>query len=680
MQAALSHTNVIHNRENRAPSPSFARAAAKPATQPLPAYFIPTPDANGQADDYDSLLPAGRVDWSDPKELIKFSEKVEECCYGWGGLNYEMDDADVEWLRTFNGKEEGSSADGAAGSASAGRSARQASSSAGSNAKGKEKDAQSGSGSSSGPMRIAEDVFEYVMGMLELWTEKNVPMLHTDLSLLPPLVSIEPVFKTTPPASYFPSFERPLGLPAPSLLVKMASRIYPHWKSRKEQRKGRSIIPQLNFDEANESDPYLCFRRRDLKVQRKTRIKDTTPVNRLEQVQTELTQATFLVNMVLLREKEKQRAIRAEREVWDARWNLLDVKRKNPTLPPMTQEEETFLFPHRNLSSVNGQAPAKRQRVGGDREGREREEAARSAMHHHQMQGGTAGLSTSMNQHGLQQKGLRSRAVSPAAEKVPPEQLAGLIAEKVEKEMRRKREIDRFAEEITGVTYQPLPQTAPLRYFRCLPATDRVGSTLSAGARRGLAHDGQSEGDEVVLSNGKKPTSERSESGAQAESHLPAIVDVEKEKETNMLREVAHPARPPNHQICFRLRRGRGGVMRLDRKMPTVRHIALSQSKPISSSGPPGTIVPEDPFRKLFPNNPLARRSVFESDSSDDEDDDDDGENEPSRSGPRWEAEEEERARMLSERWRYDYDGGLVGVGMGVKDEDQVVIDDYETR
>ena len=35
---------------------------------------------------------------------------------------------------------------------------------------------------------------------------------------------------------------------------------------------------------------------------------------------------------------------------------------------------------------------------------------------------------------------------------------------------------------------------------------------------------------------------------------------------------------------------------------------------------------------------------------------------------------------MLSERWRYDYDGGLVGVGMGVKDEDQGVIDDYETR
>lgn len=661
MQAALSHTNVIHNRENRAPSPSFARAAAKPATQPLPAYFIPTPDANGQADDYDSLLPVDRVDWSDPKELIKFSEKVEECCYGWGGLNYEMDDVDVEWLKAFNGKEEGSSADGAAG-----RPARagQPPNSASSSSKGKEKDANSTA--SGGPMRIAEDVFEYVMGMLELWTEKNVPMLHTDLSLLPSLASIEPVFKTTPPASYFPSFERPLGLPASSSLVKMASRIYPHWKSRKEQRKGKSIIPQLNFDEANESDPYLCFRRRDLKVQRKTRIKDTTPVNRLEQVQTELTQATFLVNMVLLREKEKQRALRSEREVWDARWNLLDVKRKNPTLS-MSQEEETFLFPHRNVSSVTGQPATKRQRMGGDREQREREEAARSAMQ--QMQGGTAGILSSINQ----QKGLRSRAVSPTVEKVPPEQLAGLIAEKVDKEMKRKREIDRFAEEITGVTFQPLPQPAPLRYFRCLPVADvRVGPPPSP--RRGLGHDGHGEGENVVLSDAKKSTPERTENGQGEQT--PAIIDIEREKETNLLREVAHPARPPNHQICFRLRRGRGGVMRLDRKMPTVRHTAISQAKP--PSGPPGTMAPEDPFKKLFPNNPLARRSVFESDSSDNEDDDEEAE--PSRSNPRREAEEEERARKLTERWRYDYDGGLVGVGMGVKDEDQVVIDDYETR
>lgn len=116
--------------------------------------------------------------------------------------------------------------------------------------------------------------------------------------------------------------------------------------------------------------------------------------------------------------------------------------------------------------------------------------------------------------------------------------------------------------------------------------------------------------------------------------------------------------------------------MRLDRKMPTVRHTAISQAKP--PSGPPGTMAPEDPFKKLFPNNPLARRSVFESDSSDNEDDDEEAE--PSRSNPRREAEEEERARKLTERWRYDYDGGLVGVGMGVKDEDQVVIDDYETR
>jgi enhancer of polycomb-like protein len=42
--------------------------------------------------------------------------------------------------------------------------------------------------------------------------------------------------------------------------------------------------------------------------------------------------------------------------------------------------------------------------------------------------------------------------------------------------------------------------------------------------------------------------------------------------------------------------------------------------------------------------------------------------------------EERERARFLSERWRYDADMGAVGLGMGVDDEDQIVIDDYEVE
>lgn len=598
MQAALSHTNVIHNSDHRPPSPSFARAAAKPATQPLPAYFIPTPDANGQADDYDSLLPPNLATWTEPRELIKFSEKVEECCYGRGGLNYEMDELDVTWLTEFNAKEEGSSADGA--------QARMSRS-----GKGQDKD------EGNGIVRIADDIFEYIMGMFELWTEKNVPMLHTDLSLLPHLVVMEPIFKTLPPASFFPSFEQPKGLPSPRILTKMASRVYPHWKSRKEQRKGKSIIPQLNYDETNESDPYLCFRRRDLKVQRKTRVKDTTPVNRLEQVQEELSSATLLVNMILMREKQKQRQLQMDKELWEARWNTLEIKRNNPSMP-MTTEEESLLFPHRATS--NNQPPAKRQRIGDkDREQREREESARIA----QMQ--------------LGQKGARSRAVSPIAEKVPPEQLAGILAERIEKEMKRKREQDRFAE-TPGVTYQPLPTTAPLKYFRCLPATDsRFGQTQQSLARSNLDH-------KSVL---------RDQEDGEAEDDRETVL-----RETVLSR--------PNHQMCFRLRRGRGGITRLDRKMPTVRHVTRNQGRFTMS---------DDPFRRLFPINPLATRDVLDEDSSSEE-----GRVMSTKEREAYEEQEGDRARILSERWRYDYDGGMVGVGMGVKDEDQVVIDDYEAR
>ena len=635
--------------------------------------------------------------------MIKFSEKVEEVCGGWGGLGYEMDDVDMGWLSAFNGKEEGGS--GGAGT------------------KGKDKDLTKGGGSnsntagsssttggSSSSLRIPEDVFEYIMGMLELWTEKHVPMLHTDLSLLPALSTIEPIFRTTPPASYFPSFERPRGLPSPASLMKMVTRVYPHWKSRKEQRKGRSIIPQLNYDEAEESDPYLCFRRRDLKVQRKTRVKDITPLNRLEQVQSELISATFLVEMVLMREKEKRKLLKAEREVWEARWGLVDLKRKSSVgasgtvsmAATLTVEEEALVFPHRDRAGaggVNGSGlpAAKRQR------GVERDDQTASSRSNAVQSGSSSsalGLTPAQQllqqqsqqaqlQLQQQQKGLRSRAVSPTVEKVPPEQLASLIAEKVDKEMKRKRELDRHAEEVMmGVTFQPLPQPAPLRYFRCLPASS--ASDVRAGHRTALSRGGLGlEGGDVgttalndedvgsLVDANKREVGEAFDGSTADDKDVLATA-------SSTLKEPGHPVRPPNHQICFRLRRGRGGIMRLDRKMPTVRHTARSQQLPT------GIVAPGDPFMKLFPVNPLAEKRVFESDNSDTSEDEDEVEDDAMEGvelkdrvaarKARWEAQEEERARSISERWRYDYDGGLVGIGMGVKDEDQVVIDDYETR
>ena len=57
-------------------------------------------------------------------------------------------------------------------------------------------------------------------------------------------------------------------------LKNLAGIVYPHWKSRREDREGRTVSPYLNFDETNDNDPYVCFRRREVKQIRKTRKTD----------------------------------------------------------------------------------------------------------------------------------------------------------------------------------------------------------------------------------------------------------------------------------------------------------------------------------------------------------------------------------------------------------------------
>lgn len=148
-------------------------------------YHIPTPDATGliQNADYASLYQNSV--YHEPHGYIKFSDTVEESSGGMGGLGYCMDDKDMEWLTAFNAKAEGGSGENAAQSplkdskvdntmpppSSLGRPRRE---------KGKEKEKEE---KVLTPVFISEDVFEYIMGVLEKHTEDNVPMLHTVSSL-----------------------------------------------------------------------------------------------------------------------------------------------------------------------------------------------------------------------------------------------------------------------------------------------------------------------------------------------------------------------------------------------------------------------------------------------------------------------------------------------------------------
>ncbi|KAJ9101765.1 hypothetical protein QFC21_003104 [Naganishia friedmannii] len=632
--AALGHAGATYSttsrrtdrKRSRSPT-SFAQAAAKPATQPLPAYHIPTPDASGQAKEAESLYGV-QPKWIRPVELIRSSETVEQVSHGWGGLNYVMDERDMSWLHEFNSKEEGTSSVKQEPKTNGSTNGKEGTNGKSAKSKGKERDKKEDKDGMAA-LKISDDLFEYIMGMLELWTEKNIPMLHTDLAQLPSFDAVEVVFKETPPASFYPAYEVPLSLPSPPLLARMARIIFPYWQQRKEQRAGKSIIPQLNLSWSEENDPYICFRRRDKPVTRKTRNRDLTSSDRMSKVQSELTQAMTLARMVSERERQKKRSYLAERDIWQARYHVLDIKRKTGILA-CTPEEESLLFPTRNNSNnallaaaaavANGTS-SRRQKF--SNAGKE-DDSSRS----------TAGLASGMGtapgfasmqsglRSGFNAGGNRSRAASPVLERFPPEQLAGLLAEKVERELKRKREDDRNFEHSTNLSYQPLPVPAAFRHFRCLPSTESLAASQSLTR--------------------------------------PKPWDPESPEISSTIEDESMSSTRPNHQICFRLRRGRGGIIRLDRRMPSVAH---SQAMDRPRHG--------DTFMsRMFPVNPLARLRRWE--GFDDL---------PSRpDGISVEEEDEEAARHVSERWRYDSVQGAVGVGMGVTDDDQVVVDDYELK
>lgn len=114
----------------------------------------------------------------------------------------------------------------------------------------------------------------------------------------------------------------------------------------------------------------------------------------------------------------------------------------------------------------------------------------------------------------------------------------------------------------------------------------------------------------------------------------------------------------PLRHLSFRLRRGRGGVVRLDRRLP---------AWPLQRGAAPRT--PSDVPDWLFPDQGATKPSRPRPKSIDEVED---------------EVEERvgEKRKRLNETCRYDVNkGGALGVGMGVGDEeDRIIIDDTDIK
>ncbi|BGP18848.1 hypothetical protein JCM10213_003503 [Rhodosporidiobolus nylandii] len=354
--------------------------------------------------------------YTDPFSYIRFSDTVEDCVRSGCAASYTMDEDDEDWLEDFNARVAAQAAKG-----------KQVATSAA--AAGAEKEAK-------GLAPLSEDDFELVMEAFELGTDQKAPMAHVNLSLLPSL------------ADFSDCFEDPLK-PHLARLRPYASEVYPHWRERRVARKGKGIIPQLDYDESNENNPYVCFRRRELKTSRKTRRSDQQNLERLIRLRNDLYAAHALMVKVQERERMKLDAIQLERRVFDERCEMRELKRR---LNEPDGDEELLI--------------SRREKK------RRREEQQAGAFRVSLRKPDGASLSP-------------AALVPPLEELHARKQRADALVKQIERDLAKKRQGDQHWDDWTDASYIAKPPPTPARFWRAVePVPNSVPFSAAAGGRR----------------------------------------------------------------------------------------------------------------------------------------------------------------------------------------------------
>ncbi|KAA6411957.1 MAG: histone acetyltransferase complex component Epl1 [Lasallia pustulata] len=229
--------------------------------------YIPTPDTIQSSIQYDRLYP---LTFSQPATYIRFSSTVEDC----SGCPYSLTDEDGAYLQSMNAKRSAST-------------------------------------------QCTEDQFEEVMNFFEETAQAKQPFAAVDN---PPVVTCEEM-----ESAFDENFD--------DAARTFAKDIYEHWKSRRLEAGNRSLMPGLKFEtgvDTDDGDPYVCFRRREVRQVRKTRGRDAQSVEKLRKLRRELEEARQLVAMVRSREITRREQLALERQLFEQRSSLRQVKRNLP--------------------------------------------------------------------------------------------------------------------------------------------------------------------------------------------------------------------------------------------------------------------------------------------------------------------------------------------------------------
>ncbi|CCF57335.1 hypothetical protein KAFR_0C03430 [Kazachstania africana CBS 2517] len=265
--------------------------------------YIPTPSASTTWNEYDDFY-YGK--FQSPVGYIKFSATVEDCC----GAAYNMDETDEIFLKDeINDREEF-------------------------------KDNQ-----------LSEDEFEILCTTFENAIRERQPFLGMDPETILSFEEIKPTLLKVDyddngirsaltselnfnnEKRFLTKFDSPSQAylrALPILIESYGSKVYDHWKLRKIESNGTEIFPQLKFErpgEKEEVDPYVCFRRREVRHPRKTRRIDIINSQKLRLLRKELEHAKELAFLVAKREQASLKLLEAESDVFSDRCQIKSLKR-----------------------------------------------------------------------------------------------------------------------------------------------------------------------------------------------------------------------------------------------------------------------------------------------------------------------------------------------------------------
>jgi len=297
-----------------------AQAAAAGAASAIQAY-IPTRGTSAADIAYDEVYSHK---FSQPATYIRFSSTVEDCI---DGASYDLSEEDQEFLKTLNERLRTQ-----AQQASSRPTSRSASAAA-----------------EVVPKQCSESQLEMVLQAFETAARNAAPFSNavTGDQAAPVLTLDEQLAQLADTLSEDSIMASPSRPHSQAVLRALASLIYPHWQSRRLANNNSPLSPVLKVkfldtgDTLDDNDPYVCFRRREVRQPRKTRNRDALSAERLRRLRRELEEARNLVALIRQREASRKDQMAVGRTLFEQRHNLRGVKR---TLPEKLQEGDEELL------------------------------------------------------------------------------------------------------------------------------------------------------------------------------------------------------------------------------------------------------------------------------------------------------------------------------------------------